>query len=149
MKRTKERLEQLIAFYSKEPKQTTINEYIADDLDEVLDELKREEPSVPIDESFESMMISALRYALGRKSYIVSMTLDYLTLLLPSLSTKTLAVMERDIEEQRGYEIRIALARSHANAFPPGEESPTKEYDLILSTLKKELERRKKEVENG
>lgn len=149
MKRTKERLEQLIAFYSKEPKQTTINEYIADDLDEVLDELKREEPSVPIDENFESMMISALRYALGRKSYIVSMTLDYLTLLLPSLSTKILAVMERDIEEQRGYEIRIALARSHANAFPPGEESPTKEYDLILSTLKKELERRKKEVENG
>lgn len=149
MDKARERLESLIAFYEKNQKDTTVNEYIVDDLDEILSEMKKEEKAVPIDDNFESMMISALRYALGRKSYIVSMTLDYLTLLLPSLSTKTLVVMERDIEEQRGYEICIALVSSHANAFPPGEESPTKEYDLILSTLKKELERRKKEVENG
>ena len=149
MNKARERLESLIAFYEKNPKDTTVNEYIVDDLDEILGDMKKEETAVPIDENFESMMISALRYALGRQSYIVSMTLDYLTLLLPSLSTKTLVVMERDIEEQRGYEIRIALARSHANAFPPGEESPTKEYDLILSTLKQELKQRKKEAENG
>ena len=149
MNKARERLESLIAFYEKNPKDTTVNEYIVDDLDEILGDMKKEESAVPIDENFESMMISALRYALGRKSYIVSMKLDYLTLLLPSLSPKTLVVMERDIEEQRGYEIRIALARSHANAFPPGEESPTKEYDLFLSTLKQELKQRKKEAKNG
>lgn len=148
MANARERLERLITFYGKNPKDTTINEYIVEDLDEILDAMKKEE-AVPIDENFETMMISALRYALGRKTYIIDVTLKYLIWVATSLSTETLSVMERDIELQKGYEVRIALARSHANAFPPGEESPVKGYDTILYVIKNELERRKKEVENG
>lgn len=100
MREARERIERLIAFYSKEPKGIAINEDVAGDLDEILSEMQKEEPSVPIDENFESMMISALRYALGRKSYIVSTTIDYITPILPSLSDATIACMLNDVDEK-------------------------------------------------
>ena len=54
---------------------------------------------VMITQDFELMMISALRYAIGRESYMPSVTIDYIRYLIPQLSANTLYVMQRDIRE--------------------------------------------------
>lgn len=55
---------------------------------------------VAITQDFELMMISALRYAIGRYTYMPSVTIEYIRYLIPQLSAKTLFVMKRDIEEE-------------------------------------------------
>ena len=55
---------------------------------------------VTITQDFELMMISALRYAIGRYTYMPSVTIDYIRYLIPQLSAKTLFVMQRDINEE-------------------------------------------------
>lgn len=54
---------------------------------------------VVVSQDFELMMISALRYAIGRYTYMPSVTIDYIRYLIPQLSTNTLFVMQRDIRE--------------------------------------------------
>lgn len=53
----------------------------------------------PSDDRFGEMLNSALRYALGRMSYIAQDTADYIRPLIPYLDNRTLFVMNRDIEE--------------------------------------------------
>jgi hypothetical protein len=53
----------------------------------------------PSDERFGEMLNSALRYALGRMTYIVQDTADYIRTLIPYLDSRTLYIMERDITE--------------------------------------------------
>ena len=55
---------------------------------------------VTITQDFELMMISALRYAIGRYTYMPSITIEYIRYLIPQLSAKTLFVMKRDIDEE-------------------------------------------------
>lgn len=55
---------------------------------------------VAITQDFELMMISALRYAIGRYTYMPSVTIEYIRYLIPQLSPKTLYIMKRDIEEE-------------------------------------------------
>lgn len=55
---------------------------------------------VAVTQDFELMMISALRYAIGRESYMPGVTIDYIRYLIPQLSTKTLFIMKRDIAEE-------------------------------------------------
>lgn len=55
---------------------------------------------VVVSQDFELMMISALRYAIGRYTYMPRVTIDYIRYLIPQLSTKTLFVMKRDIDEE-------------------------------------------------
>ena len=50
---------------------------------------------VALTDDFELMMISALRYAIGRDSHMI----DYIRYLIPQLSANTLYVMQRDIRE--------------------------------------------------
>src|ERR1039458_1379134 len=45
------------------------------------------------------LLISAVRYALGRMTYIVSTTVDYVIPLVPSISDRDRGVMLRDIQE--------------------------------------------------
>jgi len=52
-------------------------------------------------DNLQNIYISALRYALGRKSYIVSDTVN--TLMKVELSKQTIGVMIRDIEECEDY----------------------------------------------
>ena len=58
------------------------------------------EKTVYVSRDFELMMISAMRYAIGRQTYMPSVTIDYIRMLIPKLSTNTLYVMERDIREE-------------------------------------------------
>lgn len=55
---------------------------------------------VPIDDDFQQMMVSALRYALTRNSYIVGLTIEYLEWKIPLMDKKYLAIMSRDIDEE-------------------------------------------------
>lgn len=55
---------------------------------------------VAVTQDFELMMISALRYAIGRYTYMPSVTIDYIRYLIPQLSSNTLFVMKRDIAEE-------------------------------------------------
>ncbi len=54
---------------------------------------------VMVTQDFELMMISALRYAIGRESYMPDVTINYIRYLIPQLSANTLYVMQRDIRE--------------------------------------------------
>lgn len=55
---------------------------------------------IAVTQDFELMMISALRYAIGRYTYMPSVTIEYIRYLIPQLSTKTLFIMKRDIDEE-------------------------------------------------
>ena len=54
---------------------------------------------------YEQILISALRYAFGRRTYIVGMTAEYIENELPKLSDQCRAIMITDIERHRlfGY----------------------------------------------
>ena len=52
---------------------------------------------VEINKDFEAILICAVRYAIGRKSYMPSMVIDYITPLLPYLSYWTLGLMAAEI----------------------------------------------------
>lgn len=56
--------------------------------------------TVGITRDFELMMICAMRYAIGRGSYMPSIVIEYIHYILPQLSLNTLFVMQRDIREE-------------------------------------------------
>ena len=83
--------------------------------------------TVEIDETFGMMMGSAVRYALGRQTYIVSTTTQYITFLIPQLDDRAIAVMERDIREAPSY----------------GSETIDKpEWMRLLTALQEEMKKR-------
>lgn len=55
--------------------------------------------SVSINEDFGTILICAVRYSIGRQSYMPGLVQDYIRPLLPYLDKRTLFVMQRDIEE--------------------------------------------------
>ena len=58
---------------------------------------------IAIDETFGEMMVSAVRYALGRQTHIVGTTAGYITSILPHLDAQALCCIERDIRTAPGY----------------------------------------------
>lgn len=58
---------------------------------------------IKIDDDFETILICAVRYSLGRMSYMPTLVIDYITPLLPKLSVRALAVMERDLVNADNY----------------------------------------------
>lgn len=57
----------------------------------------------PGDDFFGAVLNCAVRYCLGRQTYMPSLVQDFIRPLLPHLSVKTLFVMERDIRESGCY----------------------------------------------
>lgn len=55
------------------------------------------------DDYFGAVLNCAVRYCLGRETYMPGLVQDFIRPLLPHLSNKTLFVMERDIREAGGY----------------------------------------------
>ena len=60
--------------------------------------------TVEINKDFESILVCAVRYAIGRKSYMPSMVIDYITPLLPYLSEDVLKLIANEITEHDTYE---------------------------------------------
>ena len=83
------------------------------------------------DRDFGNMVISTVRYALGRQTYIVGDTCAFVRQLLPVLHPITLAVIERDI----------------ANAWGYGDEKIDKPYWMsLLDDVTAEIDKRKGDV---
>ena len=83
------------------------------------------------DRDFGNMVISSVRYALGRETYIVKDTCDFVSGLLPYLHMMTLVVLERDIANAKSY----------------GDENVDKpHWMMLLDSITFEIERRKEDV---
>ena len=53
---------------------------------------------VEIDEDFGVVLNCAIRYCLGRQTYMPSLVIDFIRPLLPHLDNKTLSIIENDIK---------------------------------------------------
>ena len=60
--------------------------------------------TIEIDKDFETILLCAVRYAIGRQTYIPSLVIDYITPLLPYLSENTLRLIANEITEHDTYE---------------------------------------------
>lgn len=60
-------------------------------------------PDIQINDEFELALGCALRYALGRMTYVPSAITGYIKPLLPYLTEPTIKVFKRDIYEQSKY----------------------------------------------
>ena len=77
----------------------------------------------------EHIMICAVRYALGRMSYMVDMVCEYITNKLPELSDSCIRVIIYDIEEE--------IEKCHKIGRTYGMECDEREWLRLLETLKK------------
>lgn len=60
--------------------------------------------TLEIDKNFETILLCAVRYAIGRRTYIPSLVIDYITPLLPYLSDNTLRLIANEITEYEAHE---------------------------------------------
>lgn len=94
---------------------------------------------VPIDDDFQQMMVSALRYALTRNSYIVGMTIEYIKWKIPLMDKKYLAIMSRDIDEEIKLYDRLSK--------DPNGRWMSKDTDKRWIQLKEKIDEKLKEVQ--
>jgi hypothetical protein len=91
---------------------------------------------VPLDSAFEEMLIGAERYACGRRTYIVSDAVSYITSLLPHLSENTLRVFRNDMADMYGMEERSG------NHEIWGDSCDKTEWDKFTSAVIAEIQKR-------
>ena len=60
--------------------------------------------TVEINKAFETILLCAIRYAIGRQTYIPSLVIDYITPLLPYLSKDVLKLIADEIIRHYTYE---------------------------------------------
>lgn len=92
------------------------------------------EYKVPVTDRFEAMLIGAERYACGRRTYIVSETVNYIVSLLPHLSMSTLLVFQNDVYTDAacgtvrrfpGLHMEVQLNAAHSEHKNAGENLPS------------------------
>lgn len=64
---------------------------------------EKKRPLVEIDEDFGTVLVCALRYCIGRQTYMPSFVIDFIRPLLPDLDNRTLKVMINDIKYAESY----------------------------------------------
>lgn len=63
---------------------------------------KQRQPKIDVSQdNFGCILNCAVRYALGRQTYMPGLVVDFATPLLPYLSERTLHVLDQDITDQR------------------------------------------------
>ena len=92
---------------------------------------------VNIDLNLEQMLVSAVRYAIGRRTYIVQATVDYVIWILPKLSLWCINVMKESVAEA------VELAERLNKPEMLGAEIDRKQWVRIMTALDAELEGRK------
>ena len=60
--------------------------------------------TIEIDKNFETILLCAVRYSIGRKTYMPSVVIDYITPLLPYLSEDVLELIADEIIGHYTYE---------------------------------------------
>lgn len=89
----------------------------------------------PANDDFGAVCNCAVRYCLGRQSYMPSLVCGYITPLLPELTDKTLDCFERDIAERK------------RTGFDFGDSCDYETWDAFYKAVCKEIERRKHETD--
>ena len=92
--------------------------------------------TVEMDKNFQEILVSAVRYALGRMTYIVGLTVDYIMPMIQNLKTKYINIMIDDITYQGEY-------------YGYGMEMDRKDWMRLLAGLKAERDRRLKDGSDG
>ena len=84
----------------------------------------------PKDDDFGAILNCAVRYALGRRSYMPKLVIDFITPLLSLINSKTLWCFEKDIE----------IAKNNHNLGDDEIDKP--EWIQFLNNIKSERKRR-------
>lgn len=85
----------------------------------------------PTNDDFGAVCNCAVRYCLGRRSYMPSLVCGYITPLLPELTDKTLDCFERDIAERK------------RTGFDFGDSCDYETWDAFYKAVCNEIEGRK------
>ena len=80
----------------------------------------------------EQILVCAVRYALGRRTYIVGVVCDYVKAKIRTLSKHCIIILIRDIEEE--------MERCHRLGYTLGDDCDEREWIKLLEVLKKETE---------
>lgn len=88
----------------------------------------------PTDDDFGAVLNCAIRYSLGRQTYMPHLVMDFARPLLPQLSDRTLWCMARDIREAETY-------------GSPVIDEP--KWKAFLEEVENEIDRRKAEIDRG
>ena len=70
-------------------------------LEEAADRIDKSGDIDVYDDNFGAVLNCAVRYAIGRRTYMPSLVVDYITPLIPKLSSKTLWCFDQDIATQK------------------------------------------------
>ena len=97
----------------------------------------QKEPIMVLDQNLEEMLISAERYACGRRTYIVRDTVTYILGLLPFLSDWCIGVM---LEDMRG---KFTMYERSDGVFGLGDQCDIDDWKYFRETLQNEQDRRK------
>ena len=76
----------------------------------------------------EQILICAVRYALGRRSYIVGIVCDYVKAKINSLSKNCINIIIRDINEE--------FERYHDLGYTLGDDCDERDWIKLLEALK-------------
>ena len=87
----------------------------------------------PTNDDFGAVCNCAVRYCLGRRSYMPSLVCGYITPLLPELTDKTLDCFERDIADRK------------QTGFDFGDSCDYETWDAFYKAVCKEIEGRKEQ----
>ena len=82
----------------------------------------------------ESILICAVRYALGRMSYIVGEVANYVFFKRKTLSKECIDIIIRDIEEE--------MERYHSAGYKLGMDCDERTWKNLLEALKGEIDER-------
>ena len=82
------------------------------------------------DDNFGAVLICAVRFSIGRRTYMPRLVQDFIRPLLPYLSSKTLCVMER----------YISVANSYGD---PNIDEP--DWKRFMQEVRNEMEARKRD----
>ena len=96
------------------------------------------ENTIPITQDLEHIFISAVRYALGRRTYIVGTTTTYIGGLLPKLSDWCIDIIRRDLENGD------ALAARVTSYYVLGDPYDLWDWVGFQAAIHAEIERRAK-----
>ena len=64
---------------------------------------EKKRPRIEIDEDFGTVLVCAVRYCIGRQTYMPSFVIDFIRPLLPYLDDKTLSIIKLDITCAESY----------------------------------------------
>lgn len=78
------------------------------------------------------MVLAAVRYCLGRKSYIVSDCVDWLIEQWPNISDSMKKIIQRDVEEEFKKDNMVRAAGEHCLSYKPlGMDCDRAEWERV------------------